>query len=111
MDNIPLQVWDIPQMIVEQEGEYAEYLRVPAMSMGIYKLPVGGVDRQRPHDEDEAYYVVSGRAKVEVEGKVQDVGPGSLIFVAATTPHRFIEIEQDLSLIVLFAPAFNSAGG
>ena len=41
---------------------YVEFLRVPSMSAGIYVLPAGGVDAQRPHHEDEIYYVVKGRA-------------------------------------------------
>ena len=37
---------------------YREFLRVPAMSAGFYVLPAGGRDRQKPHREDEIYYVV-----------------------------------------------------
>src|SRR5690348_8152053 len=32
---------------------YLEFLRVPAMSAGIYALPKGGEDLQSPHQEDE----------------------------------------------------------
>src|SRR5208337_4642400 len=32
---------------------YREFLRVPAMSAGLYVLPAGGTDLQRPHHEDE----------------------------------------------------------
>src|ERR1022692_4196989 len=32
---------------------YLEYLRVQAMSAGIYVLPKGGADPQKPHREDE----------------------------------------------------------
>ena len=45
---------------------YFEFLRVPAMSAGVYVLPEGGTDRQKPHHEDEMYYVVRGRARVQV---------------------------------------------
>src|ERR1035437_4407849 len=40
---------------------YLEFLRVPAMSAGVYVLPKGGTDPQKPHREDEMYYVVRGR--------------------------------------------------
>ena len=42
---------------------YREFLRVPAMSAGLYVLPAGAADPQRPHHEDEMYYVIRGRAR------------------------------------------------
>jgi mannose-6-phosphate isomerase-like protein (cupin superfamily) len=41
---------------------YREFLRIPAMSAGLYVLPAGGTDPQKPHHEDEMYYVIRGRA-------------------------------------------------
>lgn len=105
-----MHIWDAFKLAADQQQSYAQFLEVPAMSMGIYKLPAGGVDGQNPHLEDEAYYVLSGRAKIEVEGEVQPVGPGSLIFVPAHAPHRFIEITEDLDLLVFFAPKHQVSG-
>lgn len=102
------QVWNIPEMAEEQTRSFDEFFRIPAMSMGIYKLEAGSVDRQSPHEEDEAYYVVSGRATIEIDGEDTPVETGSLIFVAAHAQHRFKDIEEDLDLLVFFAPAFNS---
>lgn len=105
-----MQLWDIPQLAGEQTQAYAEFLRVPAMSMGIYKLSAGGVDPQSPHTEDEAYYVVSGRANFEVEGETKAISPGMMLFVPAYADHRFKDITEDLTLIVFFAPAEGSSG-
>lgn len=47
-----------------QSGKlYREFLRVPAMSAGLYVLPAGSTDPQRPHHEDEMYYVLRGKAR------------------------------------------------
>lgn len=89
----------------EQGRAYLEFLRVPTMSAGLYELPADGVDPQQPHREDEIYYVVKGRAQIHVDGEDRPVGPGSLIFVAAGVDHRFHSIEEDLSVLVVFAPA------
>ena len=70
-----------------------------------HELPAGGVDPQQPHTEDEVYYVVGGRALLRVAGEDRAVGPGSLVFVAAGVEHRFHTIEEDLSVVVFFAPA------
>ena len=88
---------------------YREFLRTPSMSCGIYSLEVGSKDLQGPHDEDEVYYVVSGRARVRVDGQERTVGPGSILFVPASAEHSFCEIEQDLTLMVFFASGGPSA--
>ncbi len=84
---------------------YLEFLRVPALSMGVYRLSVGGVDPQSPHTEDEVYYVVSGRAQLAVGEETRSVGAGSIVYVAANVLHRFHQIEEDLIVLVFFAPA------
>jgi mannose-6-phosphate isomerase-like protein (cupin superfamily) len=90
----------------KQSGRlYLEFLRVPALSLGLYALPAGGVDPQKPHSEDEVYYVVSGKGTVRVGAEDRPVQAGSIIFVAAGVEHRFHTISEDLTLLVYFAPA------
>jgi quercetin dioxygenase-like cupin family protein len=84
---------------------YREFLRVPAMSAGLYVLPVGGTDHQKPHREDEIYYVIRGRARFKAGPEDREVSGGSVIFVAAEIGHRFYDIEEELEVVVFFAPA------
>ena len=84
---------------------YREFLRVPAMSAGLYVLPAGATDRQKPHREDEIYYVLRGRARFKAGSEDQEVSAGSVIFVAAEVGHRFYDIAEELAVLVLFAPA------
>jgi quercetin dioxygenase-like cupin family protein len=84
---------------------YREFLRVPAMSAGLYVLAAGETDRQKPHREDEIYYVLRGRARFKAGSEDREVSPGSVIFVAAEVGHRFYDITEELALLVLFAPA------
>jgi mannose-6-phosphate isomerase-like protein (cupin superfamily) len=84
---------------------YLEFLRVPAMSAGLYQLPAGGSDPQKPHKEDELYYVVRGRARIRVGAEDREVAGGSVIFVAAEVEHRFYDIVEELLVLVCFAPA------
>jgi mannose-6-phosphate isomerase-like protein (cupin superfamily) len=84
---------------------YAELLRVPAMSVGVYVLPPGSVDRQTPHREDEVYYVVRGQARFLRGKEERAVSAGDVLFVAAQEPHHFLSIEEELVLLVVFAPA------
>jgi mannose-6-phosphate isomerase-like protein (cupin superfamily) len=90
----------------KQSGKlYSEFLRVPAMSAGVYVLPAGGVDPQSPHREDEMYYIVRGRARMRAGSEDSAVSEGSIIFVAAGVEHRFYEIAEELMVLVFFAPA------
>jgi len=84
---------------------YLEFVRVPAMSAGVYVLPKGGTDPQKPHREDELYYVVRGRARMRIANEHADVRQGSVIFVEAKAEHRFYDIAEELEVLVFFAPA------
>jgi len=103
--------FDLPTVSAEraQAGKlYQEFLRVPALSAGIYVLPAGGSDPQKPHKEDEVYYVVRGHAKMRVGSEERVVKSGSVIFVAAQVEHRFFDISEELEVLVFFAPAESS---
>ena len=98
--------FEIPKEIEAQIASgkpYREFLRVPALSCGIYFLPAGSEDLQAPHDEDEVYYVVSGKARLRVFGETVEAGPGSLPYVRATATHSFFEVEEDMTVLVFFA--------
>ncbi|HET6180797.1 MAG TPA: cupin domain-containing protein [Candidatus Sulfotelmatobacter sp.] len=84
---------------------YREFLRVPAMSAGLYVLPAGATDAQRPHHEDEMYYVVRGRARFRAGDEDREISAGSVLFVAAEVEHHFHDITEELAVLVFFAPA------
>ena len=86
------------------EGTYVQFINRGSMSLGLYVLPAGSEDTQTPHLEDEIYYVVSGRGTIVVDGERRPVQPGSIVFVAKLVDHRFIDIVEDLSILVFFAP-------
>jgi len=100
--------FELTQLISQREISnklYLEFLKVPDLSMGLYVLPAGAADPQSPHTEDEVYYVVSGRAQILVAEENRAVQAGSIIYVAKHVAHRFHSIEEDLTVIVFFAPA------
>jgi mannose-6-phosphate isomerase-like protein (cupin superfamily) len=84
---------------------YLEFLRVAAMSAGLYVLPAGGVDAQTPHGQDELYYVVRGKARMRAGAEDRPLDAGTVVFVAAHVEHRFYDIQEELMVLVLFAPA------
>ncbi len=84
---------------------YVEFIRAASLSVGLYVLSAGATDNQTPHDEDEVYHVVDGRARIRVGEEDRAVGPGTVVFVGAGMEHRFHSIEEDLTVLVFFAPA------
>jgi mannose-6-phosphate isomerase-like protein (cupin superfamily) len=103
--------FDLPTVSAERARAgklYQEFLRVPMLSVGVYVLPAGGTDPQKPHREEEVYYVVRGHAKMRVGSEEQVVKGGSVIFVAAEAEHRFFDISEELEVLVFFAPAESS---
>jgi mannose-6-phosphate isomerase-like protein (cupin superfamily) len=102
-----MQRFDLTRMCSERglrETPYLEFLRVPAMSAGLYRLPVGALDRQQPHHDDEVYYILKGRGMIEVGDESQPIEPGIMVHVPAYAPHRFYAISEDLTVLALFAP-------
>ena len=99
------ELTDLTRQRVRSDKLYFEFLRVPDLSMGLYQLPAGGKDPQSPHTEDEVYYVVSGKAKIKVADEDRAVQAGSVVYVAKNVEHRFHSIEEDLTVLVFFAPA------
>ena len=106
MTDSTWQVLDLAEVRDKLKGEaveYLEFLNVPALNCGIYFLAAGSKDMQAPHDEDEVYVVLSGRARMQLGEEERAVGPGSLLYISATTAHSFFEIEEDMTLLVIFA--------
>ena len=103
-----MDAFELTQLVSQRKESnkpYLEFLKVPDLSMGLYVLPAGGTDPQSPHTEDEVYYVVSGKAKIQVADEDRDVQAGSIVYVAKNVEHRFHSIEEELKVIVFFAPA------
>jgi mannose-6-phosphate isomerase-like protein (cupin superfamily) len=98
-------VGEIDQQRKQTGKLYREFLRVSAMSAGLYVLPAGTTDLQRPHHEDEMYYVVRGKARFRAGDEEQKISTGSLLYVAAEVEHRFYDIVEELAVLVFFAPA------
>jgi mannose-6-phosphate isomerase-like protein (cupin superfamily) len=100
-----LDVTALEEQRAQQDVDYLEFVRESSMSAGIYVLAAGSLDRQSPHNQDEMYYVVKGRGRMRAGPEDLAVGPGSIIYVAAQTEHRFYDIVEDLTVVVFFAPA------
>ncbi len=95
---------NLKEKVRGNEPRFFEFLRSRQMSCAMYRLPIGATDMQPPHLEDEVYVVIEGRARLKVDGDEQEVAPGTVLFVAATTEHSFFDVTEDLTLLAMFGP-------
>jgi mannose-6-phosphate isomerase-like protein (cupin superfamily) len=98
---------ELPAQPSDTSGDpvYCEFLHVSAISAGWYVLSAGQTDSQKPHLQDELYYVIRGRGRMRAGREERPVGAGTAIFVPAGMEHKFYAVDQDLTVLVCFAPA------
>jgi mannose-6-phosphate isomerase-like protein (cupin superfamily) len=102
--HVAVEIDQIVEAARAAGDRWREFLRAGMFSAGVYRLSAGDTDDQTPHAEDEIYYVLAGRAELEVEGERRAVKAGSIAFVTKLAEHRFVDIVEDLELLVIFAP-------
>ncbi|MCI4330332.1 MAG: cupin domain-containing protein [Thermoplasmata archaeon] len=104
---------EVESVVADLKAEgatYRETVRAATMSVGVYVLAAGAEDRQTPHTEDEVYFVVRGRGSFRAGSIEHAVELGTTRFVPAGEPHRFHHIEEELVLLVVFAPPERPTG-
>jgi len=87
----------------EKGGNYLKFIDNDKLTSGIYQLEKGAVDNQRPHEWDEIYYILEGKATLNVENESYEALPGVILFVKAKVDHTFVNIEEDLKVLVFFS--------
>jgi mannose-6-phosphate isomerase-like protein (cupin superfamily) len=72
---------DVAAARARRDDPWLEFIRYPALSVGLCVLDAGQPDAQSPHSEDEIYHVVEGRGRITVGDEVRPVRPGSVVYV------------------------------
>jgi mannose-6-phosphate isomerase-like protein (cupin superfamily) len=88
---------------VDVTGVYREFLRVPALSLGVYRHGVGVDVPQEPHSEDEVYYVIDGDRTISIDGAEHAVRNGSVVYVGGGL--EFLRDQPAESFDLVFADA------
>lgn len=87
------------------DGSWLQFFDNNTMFSGLYEIPAGGEDRQSPHEYDELYFVTKGKAVLTADTETYPASAGSVFFVKAGAPHKFVKIEEDLQVLVFFSKA------
>ena len=78
-------------------------LEVTAFGVNVIVMPVGAVGRPHYHEQqDELYFVHSGRARFDFPGESCELGPGGLCHVESTTPRQVMNVgDEDLVMLAV----------
>jgi mannose-6-phosphate isomerase-like protein (cupin superfamily) len=90
--------------------DFAEIFRSPSesLSLTVLRRPAGWADDQQPHTEDEVYYIIAGRGAITIADERVQIAAGSAVFVAAGVEHHFVDVTEDLEVLVFWSPARHS---
>src|SRR4051812_32315832 len=112
------QKWHIPDLdqkgnrFATMIGDYEAQPTAPflkEMSLHFYRLEESDIDTQRPHHQDELYYVLQGERTLEISTDTENVSvaakTGDIIYVPKGAAHKFVG-NSAISLLVFFAPNF-----
>jgi mannose-6-phosphate isomerase-like protein (cupin superfamily) len=100
-------VGDILDALSGDRHDAREVVRAQSGSLSVSasRRPAGSADDQRPHAEDEVYFILRGRAMFESQAGTVPVAAGSLVFVPAGAEHRFTDITEAMQTLIFWSPA------
>lgn len=91
-------------MRVETEGSYLEYVSEFEIAAGSHLEP-------HRHNTHEFYYVLKGRALMQIGAEKQEVQPGDLIHIPPNVVHTIAPIGGQPVRALAFAASFLPPGG
>lgn len=89
-----------PDAVWPEGVPFTDAMRHGSMSVEIFAPR--GTDRQTPHEQDELYIVVRGRAGFDHKGQVTEAVTGDVLFVPAGDAHFFFDMSADFATWVIF---------
>ena len=95
---------------LEEQGVMVRFL--VSKAMGSEKidfvqtvLPVGAEGASLYENQDEVFFVLSGEAEVEIEGRRRKVQKGSCVFVPAGCAYSYRVTQAPNEVVAAFSPA------
>ena len=83
-----------------QGSDVINLLMSDNVSVDIYKP--NGVDRQKPHDRDEIYMIISGKAVLNCDNRQTSCKSGDILYVPAGREHKFENFTNDFCTWAIF---------
>lgn len=105
MNTASFSISDVVGQCQASKAVWLEFLNVPDLSMGVYRIPAGTDDHEThdPHDRDEVYVGISGKGCLTVDSEEFRVESDTIVYVKAGVEHHFHDVTDDLTVLVFFS--------
>ena len=110
-DVIVVRASELPFKAVKGDGAYGLELarlyqhRERAATLQLARVAPGGISKRHAHEWDQANWIASGKADVDVDGEVFRLGSGDSIVIPGGKPHSFSNPgETPLMLVAVLGP-------
>lgn len=80
------------------------------MEVVLGQIEYGGQADPHVHpDLEQAFFVLEGKAEVEIEGEREVVGPNDFIYLPSGIPHRVTPLKgAPLKILIIYSPPLSS---
>ena len=107
--DLPWESWDDPELKARSPIRWKLLIsgnRTPtaALTLGIAELPPGETLISHTHAQSETYYVISGIGRIAVGEMVDEIGPGSAVYIPLNIRHSTTCLSDEPLVIVLTFP-------
>ena len=100
---------DLRERLEREDKDYLEVLSEESVSVELARYP--NSQPKTPHKTDELYVILSGSGQVHVGPEQHAVTEGDVIYVEQGTEHDFVDIEDEITALVVFTDAEESVLG
>ncbi len=103
MTHVPIT--ELLEELEATDAHHREALETESMTVEVGRYPSTSAAPKNPHNEDELYYVLSGRGKLRVGDETHDIEGGDLVYVEPEMEHDFFAIEEEITVLIVFGSA------
>ncbi|ELY57698.1 cupin domain-containing protein [Natronolimnohabitans innermongolicus] len=103
MTHVPIT--ELLEELEATDAHHREALETESMTVEVGRYPSASAAPKNPHNEDELYYVLSGRGKLRVGDETHDIEGGDLVYVEPEMEHDFFAIEEEITVLIVFGSA------
>lgn len=109
--RVVVRLADAEAGVMPRKGFYRDVLNERTcgarnLSMSVNIITAGVTTDDIVHDAEMAWYILSGRGWIIMEGERHEIGPGVAVFAPATGGVHSFDIlpDQDLTYVLVFSP-------
>jgi len=103
-----INVADAAEQLAEDGEMETELMREVSFSLQVMRFVPGDEDPMHAHAEEEIYLINAGEATLVTEDESVEVAPGDVVHLGSGTDHQFVDMDDELIVTVMYAPAEGS---